>query len=125
MLIDIQSPSSCISEVTHETANAIPISCSQNDFEHICNFSVGVSLKGKNNSATKHINKALEVINSGYKTIDDIPYEGFTDKLAGQIGMYMATMATNYMKPEGKKISCLTAMSYMSSFKTHFTTKFR
>ena len=63
MLIDIQYPSSCISEVTHETANAIPISCSQNDFEHICNFAVGVSLKRKNNSATKHINKALEVIN--------------------------------------------------------------
>jgi len=57
MLIDIQSLSSCISDVTHETANAIP--CSQNDFEHICNFAVRVSLKRKNNSATKHINNII------------------------------------------------------------------
>lgn len=81
--------------------------------------------KKKNKSAIKHINKALSVINCPYNNIDDIPYEGFTDQLAGQVGTYMATRATRFMADGGKKIALLTAMGYMSSFKSFCINKFR
>ena len=72
--IDINSFST-VSEITNVTEHP---KC--NEFEHICNFAQGVSLKKKNSAAMKHLNKALKYINSEYKNIDQIPYEGFTGK---------------------------------------------
>jgi len=123
MEIDILCTSSHVSDVTHETATKSKHQV--NDFEHICDLSKGISLKRKNNCAVKHINKALRTMNSVYTNIEDIPYEGYTDILAGKIGTYMAKYATSYMKEGGKLVSCLTAISYMSSFKTFFLDKFR
>ena len=93
--------------------------------DHICDIAKGASLQKKNKSAIKHINKALSVINCPYNNIDDIPFEGFTDQLAGQVGTYMATRATRFMAEGGKKIALLTAMGYMSSFKSFCINKFR
>ena len=95
-------------------------------FEHICDIAAGESLKKKHASALKHINFALKSMNNNdYNCLDDIPFDAFTDALAGQIGTYMACHATKYLKSNGAKISLLTAMSYMSAFKNATINKFR
>ena len=95
-------------------------------FEHICDIAAGESLKKKHASALKHINFALKSMkNNDYNCLDDIPFDGFTDALAGQMGTYMACHATKYLKSNGVKISLLTAMSYMSTFKNATVNKFR
>ena len=110
---------STLSEVTDEYSQS---------YGHIVDKAQGTSLLKKNSSAIKHINRALKVIGCPYSTIHDIPFEGFTDKLSGQIGTYFATEATSYMKDVkdgGKPISLQTAISYMSSYKHFFLNKFR
>ena len=95
-------------------------------FEHICDIAEGESLKKKHANAMKHINFALKsMTNHEYNCLDDVPFSGFTDALAGQIGTYMACHATKYLKPGGVKISLLTAMSYMSTFKNSTIKIFR
>ena len=107
---------STVSEVTHEEFPS---------YGHIVERAQGAALQKKNSSAIKHINKALKIIGTPYSSIHDIPFEGFTDKLSGQIGTYFATEATSYMKDGGKKISLQTAISYMSSYKNFCLNKFR
>ena len=80
---------STVSEVTDEHSPS---------YRHIVDKAQGAALLKKNSSAIKHINRALKLIGSPYSTIHDIPFEGFTDKLSGQIGTYFATEATSYMK---------------------------
>ena len=112
---------SSLSSITQESTSPDQ----EPDFEHICNIAQGSSTTKKHGSAIKHINHALSRIKHGCKDIEKMPLHELTDDLAGKVGTYMAVHANSYMKENGKKISLLTALSYMSTFKQICINRFR
>ena len=90
--------------------------------DHIVDVARGVSLEKNNSAAINHVNLALNMIGSGHKRLQDLPYEALTSNLANKIRTYFAVHATKYMRPEAKKLSLYSAIGYMSCYKIYCKT---
>ena len=93
--------------------------------DHIVDVARRVSLEKKNSAAINHVNLALNLIGSDHKRLQDLPYDALTSDLADKIGAYFAVHTTKYMRPEGKKLSLYSAISYMSCYKVYIINKYR
>ena len=97
----------------------------EESLNHIVVVARGVSLEKKNSAAINHVNLALRMIGSVHNSLQDLPYEALTSKLAGKIGTYFAIYATKDMKANGKKLSLYSALGYMSCYKVYCINIFR
>lgn len=108
-------------DIDKEIANEFKITNSITDTER------GKSKANKLSSAYKHINYALKnkIADCPYKTMADIPQNGYNADLIGKLANYFANHAKSRCNESLELLSCTTACGYMAAIKTYFNDKFR
>ena len=94
--------------------------------KHAAELSQSKSQIKKMASALVHVNKFLADSNLfPFKTFDEILPEHINDRFLGLLATYFGKEAKSIYKNKGKPLAYLTAVGYMSAFKSSFILKYR
>ena len=95
--------------------------------EHAVIAAQSPAMQKKMNSAKRHVNYFLSQCGDKFpfKTFEDIKPEDLSDEFLGLLATYFGQTATGFFKNTKRPLAYLTAVGYMSGFKSAFLAKYK